>query len=262
MNRVLLDVEHLYAGYNGEPVITDISFKLMSSEIFVIMGPNGAGKSTLLRAIMGLAKIQSGKIEVMGHTLPNDLSKIRRIIGYVPQREHVSQNIPIKTKDVVLSGITLRRGPLYIPRKSDIEIVREVLTRVGIPRELWFKRFNDLSGGQQQKVLLARALVSHPKILLLDEPFSAIDIKSLREIINFLVEIKNKEELGIIIVLHEINEIIEHIDRIMLLNRKMIACGDPLSVFTPENLKEAYGVDIEIIPYRDKCLAIIGDRHA
>ncbi len=262
MSKPLLRVRGLSAGYDKEPVIRDISFDVYESEICVIMGPNGAGKSTLLRSIIGLARVYSGEIEVCGYRIPHDIKNIRRIIGYVPQREYVSQNIPVTTKDVVLSGITLRKGPLYIPTRKDMYTVRRVLERVGIGRELWFKKFNELSGGQQQKVLLARALVFHPRILLLDEPFSGIDIKSLREIIDFLVEIKKSEKLGIVIVLHEISEILAHVDRIMLLNKRMVACGDVLSVLTPENLKQTYGVDVDVIPYGDKCLPIIGDRHA
>ncbi|MEX0569575.1 MAG: metal ABC transporter ATP-binding protein, partial [Candidatus Njordarchaeota archaeon] len=180
--EVLIHVRNLSAGYNKIPVIENVSFELFQSQIFVIMGPNGAGKSTLLRSILGLVKILSGSISVLGYDIKNNIKKIRKFIGYVPQREHVSFNIPIKTKDVVLSGITLRKSPLYLPTKNDIKLVREVLEHVGLSKDTWFKQFNELSGGQQQKALIARALVSKPRILLLDEPFSAVDIKSLREI--------------------------------------------------------------------------------
>ncbi len=262
MSSTLISVRNLYAGYNSKPVIEDISFELHESELMVIMGPNGAGKSTLIRAILGLVRIISGEVNVMGYRVLEDPQHVRRLVGYVPQREHISPNVPVRVKDIVLSGLMLRRGPLYMPSRRDMIALKEILEKVGLPRDTWFRRFNELSGGQQQRVLLARALISRPKILLLDEPFSAIDVVSLREITDFLAELKKKEKLGIIIVLHEINEIIGYVDKIMLINKKMVACGEPLSVLTPKNLKEAYGIDVEVIPYGDKCIAIIGDRHA
>ena len=261
-NEPIIKIRDLAAGYNGTPVIRGITFDVGHGEIVAIMGPNGAGKSTLLRAMLGLAKIFSGSIEILSFSPVDNLSHIRKYVGYVPQRENISPNIPIRVKDIVLSGILLRRGPLSIPTRRDILKVKEILNRVGLPRELWFRKFNELSGGEQQKALLARALVSEPKILLLDEPFSAVDIKSQREIMGFLAELKREKGVGILLVVHDINEIMDYIDKIVLVNKRMIAWGDPSVVLTPKNLKEAYGVEIEVITYRDKCLALIGDRHA
>ena len=260
--RLFVRISDLSAGYDGEIVIEDVSFEITKPEVFVIMGPNGAGKSTLLRAILGLARIHSGTIEVFGYHVPRDISNIRRIIGYMPQREYVSLNMPVRVIDIVASGIALRKGPLSPITRDDLDIVEEVLRRVGIPRDLWKKRFDRLSGGQQQKTLIARALVGKPRLLLLDEPFSAVDIKSLRDIMELIVELKETEGIPTMLVVHDVNEIIEYVDKLALLNRKIIAWGDPASVLTPENLKMTYGVDIKVVPYLGKCLALIGDRHA
>ncbi len=262
MSNKLIKVINLAAGYDGTPVIMDITFHVERGEIVAIMGPNGAGKSTLLRAMLGLAKIFSGSVEILGYSPERDLSIIRKLVGYVPQRENISLNIPIRVKDVVLSGILLRRGPLSLPTKKDMLRAKEVLKSVGLPKDLWSKKFSELSGGQQQKTLLARALISRPRILLLDEPFSAIDIKSQREIMRFLDMLKREEGISVLLVVHDINEIADYIDKVILINRRMIAWGKQSEVLTPENLKEAYGAEVEVIIYRDKCLALIGDRHA
>jgi len=262
MNEYAIQIENLSAGYNAIPVIENITFELPPAKILAVMGPNGAGKTTLLKAILGLVRILRGSIKVLGYTVPEDLQKIRKLIGYVPQREYVSMNVPITVKDVVLSGIMLRKGPLTLPTKKDIILVREVLKHVNLPEETWFRKFNELSGGQQQKTLIARALVANPKILLLDEPFSATDVISRQEIMELLVNLKKRMRITIIIVLHDVNDIIEHIDYILLLNKRMIAFGDPLEVLTSENLKKAYGIDVKVIRYEEKCIALIGDKHA
>ncbi|MCR8433769.1 MAG: metal ABC transporter ATP-binding protein [Crenarchaeota archaeon] len=262
MFDTVIKVEDLVAGYNNKPVIKDISFSVKSGEIIAIIGPNGAGKSTLLKAILGIARIFSGAIKVLNYSVKSDLKMIKRLVGYVPQREYVSFNVPLRVRDIVLSGILLKRGPLSIPTKGDMLKVRRILESVNLPRDLWLKKFSELSGGQQQKTLLARALVSEPKILLLDEPFSAVDIPSQREIMHFLRNMVDNNKLCVLIVLHDINEVTDYIDKVILLNKTVIAWGKPEEVLTRENLKIAYGVDIEIIVHKGKCLALIGDKHA
>lgn len=261
MSETLIRIESLAAGYNAEPVIKDVTFTLNEGEIIAIMGPNGAGKSTILRSILGLTRIFEGKIQVLDYEIPEHSKVVRRLVGYVPQREHVAANVPIKAKDIVLSGILLRRGPLSLPTRRDALKVKKIMEIVGLEKEAWFKNFRDLSGGQQQKVLIARALVSDPRILLLDEPFSAVDLKSLREIMAFLGGLK-KEGIGIILVVHDINDIIDYIDKVVLVNKQMIAFGDPMEVFTPENIEKTYGVTVDIIQIGNKCLPLIGDKHA
>lgn len=262
MDDAAVRVENLIAGYNNTPVIRDISFTARSGEIIAIIGPNGAGKSTLLRAMLGMAKIFSGTVEILRYSIKNGFRMIRKLVGYVPQREHVSFNVPMRVIDIVLSGMLLKRGPLSIPTRRDVFVARRVLESVGLPEDAWFKRFSELSGGQQQKTLLARAIVSEPRVLLLDEPFSGVDIPSQREIMHFLKELRDSKNVCILVVLHDINEVMEYIDKIILLNRTLIAYGKPEEVLTKDNLKIAYGADIEIITHKGRCLALIGDRHA
>ena len=139
--------------------------------------------------------------------------------------------------------------------------VKDALEKVLLPKSAWNKRFNELSGGQKQKVLIARAIVLKPKLLILDEPFSGVDTVSQREIMSFLSSLK-KKGISIIIVAHDINPIVEHVDYVLLLNKKMIAFGKPRSVLTEENLSRAYGIKVHVIVRGEACYAIIGDRHA
>lgn len=260
-NNVAVDVRDLYVKYNDYVALEDISFRIRHPSITVIMGPNGAGKTTLVKSILKLIDFHHGEIRVFGLDVKEHEKEIRNLIGYVPQREKVTEHIPIRARDVVLLAKMVRIGPLAIPTRRDIIEVKEALKKVLLPRDAWNKRFSELSGGQKQKVLIARAIVLKPKLLILDEPFSGVDTVSQREIMDFLSGLK-KKGISIIIVAHDINPIVEYVDNILLLNRKMIAFGKPKEVLTEENLSKAYGIDVRVIVHGEACYAIIGDRHA
>ena len=255
-----IEIKNLSVEYNGYIALENVNFRIDHPSIMAVMGPNGAGKTTLLKAMIGLTKFKSGFIKIFGHNIPKDLDTIRGIVGYVPQQERIVTNIPMRAFDIVLLAKLVRRGPLSIVTKRDIKEVKEVLNSVLLPKESWFKKFSELSGGQKQKVLIARALISKPKLLLLDEPFSGVDVTSQREIMEILHGLKR--DTSIIIVTHDVNPIIEYVDYIMLLNKRTIAFGKPTEVLTEENLSKAYGVKIRLIVDKDICYAIIGDYHA
>ncbi|MHA1589778.1 MAG: metal ABC transporter ATP-binding protein [Candidatus Njordarchaeales archaeon] len=256
-----LVVEEVTAGYNGNIVLKDISFEMLHPSILVIMGPNGAGKTTLLKTIIGLLRPYKGRIFVFGHNAWENLSKIRKLISYVPQRERVSESVPLRVRDIVLLGRMAKKGPLSIPSRVDIKATKEALKKALVPREFWDKKFSELSGGLQQKVLIARALVTEPKILLLDEPFSAVDAPSQREIIELLARLRSKG-VSSVIVTHDINPLVEYTDYVLLLNRRVIAFGKPEEVLTGENLSKAYGISVKVLVHKGVCYAIIGDYHA
>lgn len=256
-----IKVEDLEVRYGNYVALQEVSFRLPHPSILAVIGPNGAGKTTLLKSLIGLIKPVKGKINIFGIDAIHDPESVRKIIGYVPQRERVAEHIPIRAKDIVLLPKLVRAGPLTIPRKIDILAAKEALETVLLPRETWDKKFSELSGGQKQKVLIARALVLQPKLLLLDEPFSGVDAPSQREIMELIYELK-KENISTILVTHDINPIIEYIDYLLLLNKKAISFGVPDKVLTEENLSKAYGIKIKIITHRGACYAIIGDYHA
>ncbi len=257
-----VEAHDLEVKYEKLIALENVSFRIPHPSITVVLGPNGAGKTTLLRAMLGLVKISKGEIKVFGKNVTENINGIRKLVGYVPQRDYINDYVPLTAFDVVLNAYLLRKGWLSIPRKKYINEVAFYLSLVGLPKDAWKKPFQELSIGQQQKVMIARALVLKPKLLLLDEPFSAVDIPSQCEIVNFLGFLKEKYKISIILVTHDITHIAPIIDYVILLNKKLIAFGRPRDVFTEENLLKTYGHRIRVISVKGFCIPLIGDRHA
>ncbi len=255
-----LEVENLRVAYNSHIALEDVSFKSKHPSILTIIGPNGAGKSTLVKAALGLVDFE-GKIKVLGIDVKSHVNEVRRISGYVPQKEHIEYSIPVKVKDVVLMGLLAKRAPPRVVTKRDILRAREALRMVNA-ENLWDRRFTDLSGGQQQRVMIARALVSNPKILFLDEPFSGVDSTTQLTLIRFLYELRIKHGVSIVLVVHDVNHIMECIDEILILNRRLIAHGRPDEVISEEILEKAYGKGVKVIRHGGICYPITGDFHA
>ena len=261
MNEHAVEVENLEVRFNGQSILEDINFRLEHPSILSIIGPNGAGKTTLLRTIIGQITPVRGTIKVFGIPVKENLSQIRKLIGYVPQKRDIAQHIPIRVKDVVLMARLARNGPFYIPSKKDIRAAKEALDKVGLGSEFWKKKFTQLSGGQQQRVLIARALAVEPKILILDEPFNAIDIATEKKIIPLLFELRDKHDVTVIVVTHDINQLFSCSDKMLLLKRKVIGFGSPSEIIKRELLRELYGTDVTIIQQEQVCYVVERDRH-
>jgi len=259
MNDIV--VRNLSIAYDDNIVLEDISLDINREDITVILGPNGAGKTTLMKAILGLVKPLRGDISVFGFNPFVNGDDVRQLIGYLPQLEKYSYELSIPVIEVVLMSLLIRRRFPRIPNREDVENALSCLERAGI-REIAYKSFNELSGGQRQRALLARALVKKPKYLFLDEPFTGVDVKGQREIIRCLLDIKRSDGVGMLIILHDITPLAQYIDKLILLNKRVIAAGKPSEVLTPENLNSAYGVELPIITHGEVCYPLIGDKHA
>lgn len=214
-----------------------------SGEVVGIIGPNGSGKSTLLKC-MNLILKPKGHILLEGAELQTlNLKEISKIIGYVPQSIQVS-SFPIKVFDVVLLG----RRP-YIRwnvRDRDLDFVSEIFSLLNLD-DLSMRNFNELSGGEKQKILLARALAQEPKILLLDEPTSNLDVKHQLEIMDVIRNLSREKSLAVVIVLHDLNLASRYCDRLVLLNSgQVFATGTPEEILINSNIKTVYNVDAEI----------------
>lgn len=234
----MITAENVHFSFK-EKVLEDINFEIDEGEFVAILGPNGAGKTTLLKLIMGLLRPDEGVIRVFGYDPARKREKIVNLIGYLPQREAISLDLPLTVRQVL--SIPFKAKGIKIKEERLIK----ALSKVGLQNKL-DSSFSELSGGQQQRVLLARALIREPKLLLLDEPFNGVDVPSQEKIVDLLNELI-KRGTTVIVVVHNINLILHHITKVMLLNRRIIAFGEPNDVFTEENIVKVYGSSIPLV---------------
>jgi len=255
-----IGAESLTVAYDGNVALTDVTFEIKHPSFAVILGPNGSGKTTLLKALLGMLKPVKGSVRVLGYDPLVDQEKVRGIVGYVPQKERVSMEIPLEVRDVVEMGIQIRKG---LPRTTTTDDLRQTATALEMvgSRDLEGKLINELSGGQRQRVMIARALASNPKILFLDEPFIGVDARGQKNIIALLEELNAEKGISILMVVHDFNILSEHIDVLLLLKNKLIAYGPPVEALTQEALEEAYGPGSRVINFAGVCYTMTGDTH-
>lgn len=236
--QIAIEIKNLYFRYNQEYVLEDINIDIYENDYIAIIGPNGGGKTTFLKLILGLLKPTKGYIKIFGKN-PQD---IKEKIGYLPQQINFNLDLPINVKDIVLQG-RLKKNKFFFS-DEDYKKCDEVLNRLKI-KELENKKISELSGGQRQKVLLARALVSDPKILLLDEPTASIDIKGQKEIYEILKNLKITK----IVVSHDIKILFEGVDKVFYINRNIFVHQNPkLSIKPGEHFCE-----MELFDYLKSC---------
>jgi zinc/manganese transport system ATP-binding protein/zinc transport system ATP-binding protein len=234
-------------GYDGAPALTNVSVSIMASDFVGLVGPSGAGKTTFLRAILGSADIYHGEVHVDGRPI----TRRRPRAGYVPQLETIDWNFPITVEQVVLMGGAANGWrPWYTRNEKDHAYA--VMERLGIA-SLAKRHIRALSGGQQQRAFLGRALVSNPRLLLLDEPTAGVDIKTRDDILHLLDEL-NHDGVTIIMTTHELNAVAAHLPWVVCLNRGVIAEGPPAEVYTPETLKRTYGADMTVVEHEGMTL--------
>ncbi len=238
MNAV--EVKHLYFKYENEWVLEDINFTLKDKEFMTIIGPNGGGKTTLLRILLGFLKPTKGEVKIYDKSPKEN----RTLIGYVPQHTNFSLDIPITVFDIVLQG-RLQKGKFFYSKK-DKEKAIKILKELKIEK---FKdrKIKDLSGGQRQKVLIARALVSEPKIVMMDEPTSAIDPKGQKEILDLIENL----DITRIVVSHDIKILLRKVDKIAYIHKKAVIHEGP-KLNIP---KDKHFCEVELIDFlkEDEC---------
>lgn len=242
VSRISIMIEDLAVGYHGTPVLEGINLRFDGPGLIQILGPNGAGKTTLLRAILGLLKPIRGRIYINGVDVTGKPEKAGTYIGYVPQLFLTNHNrYPLTAWEFVSSTLLLyrKRWPRLFLGRRHADMVERALKAVGLPRELWFRSIWELSGGERQRILIARAIVHDPPILLLDEPFSAVDPVGRYGIARLIGEIA-REKL-VIATSHDPTLLMPYTKKIMLLNRKFYIIGDPDKVLTIDNVRKVYG---------------------
>ncbi|MFB6710980.1 MULTISPECIES: anchored repeat-type ABC transporter ATP-binding subunit [unclassified Streptomyces] len=227
--ETLLRVASLSVALGGRQAVQDASLTVSGGELVGLLGPNGAGKTTLLRAVLGLAASSAGSVTAVGQ------------VGYVPQRHEFSWNFPIDVAGVVLSGRTGSVGWLRRPKAHDRAAADEALELAGLT-QLRRRPIGELSGGQRQRVLVARALAGEPRLLLLDEPFTGVDVPT-QELLDELFGRLAANGRGLLMTTHDLAAAARTCTRVVLLNRTVVAEGGPELLADPEQMLRAFGLD-------------------
>ncbi len=222
---------------NGHTALRDASFELPTGTIAALVGVNGSGKSTLFKAIMGFVPTASGEISVLGGSVKDALKS--NVVAYVPQAEEVDWSFPVLVEDVVMMGRYGHMGFLRIAKPADHRAVEEALDRVGMS-EFRKRQIGELSGGQKKRVFLARALAQDSRVILLDEPFTGVDVQTEDEIIDLLRAMRDEGRV-MLVSTHNLGSVPEFCDRTILIKGTVLAHGPTEEIFTSKNLERAFG---------------------
>ena len=244
-SNVCIEVKNVSFRYDGNLILENINFSVNTGEYLGVIGPNGGGKTTLLKIILGLLKPTTGTVKIFGDDVRN--SKILLQIGYVPQR--ITQgdfHFPATVEEIVASGRTARRGLLKWLNQEDRTAIEKAMETAEIT-EHRNRSMSKLSGGEQQKVFIARALAGEPKILILDEPVVSVDNPSQEKFYTFLQEINQKFGLTIIFVSHDIDVVAHQVKSVLCLNHKLVCYGSPKEFIKEENMEKLYGKKVKFI---------------
>ena len=240
----VLDVRGVWAGYNRTSALEDVSLQVADGEILGIIGPNGSGKSTLFKVILGLLRPWRGEVSIFGQPSGSQ----RSLVGYMPQMELVDWDFPVTVGDVALMGRYARLGLVRRPGRADREASEEALEKVGMAH-LRKRLIGELSGGQRRRVLLARALADHPRLLLLDEPLAGLDATAQHQMLDI---IRHLQAGGATVVLstHDLSCVSSACYHAACLNRHLVAFGRPHEVLTEKILSETFGTHLLMV-HRD-----------
>jgi zinc transport system ATP-binding protein len=240
MQNDVINIENVTVYYGDNAVLDNVTLAVEKNDFLGIIGPNGAGKTTLLKIILGMIKPDRGKVSILGRPPIES----RKYIGYIPQHNQFDPNFPISVRDVVLMGRFSKRGVAHRYKKSDSSLTEETLEKVGMLSSI-NRQIGKLSGGEQQRVFIARALVSDPQILLLDEPTASVDVTSQTDFYDLLENLKQK--MTIILVSHDIGVMSVYVDKIACLNVQLYYHGS--KEISPDILEATYKCPVQMIAH-------------
>jgi zinc/manganese transport system ATP-binding protein len=246
-----LELSGVTVELGGRTILDDVTFALAPGELTGLIGSNGAGKTTLLRVILGLQSPTRGSI-VVPSTGP------RRSIGYVPQKFMLDPDMPLRGRDLVALGIDGHRLGLPRPSRARRERVSEMLDAVDAGA-FADARVGQLSGGEQQRILIAHALISRPRLLLLDEPLANLDLRSAREVVDLLSRIAREQQVSVLISAHEMNALLPVMDRVVYLADGRAASGSADEVVRSEVLSRLYRHHVEVLRIHGRVIVVAGD---
>jgi zinc/manganese transport system ATP-binding protein len=234
----------------------DVDLDLAQGEFLVVLGPNGSGKTTLIRALLGLLPLARGSLEVLG----GDARQGRRRVGYVPQRRTIDRDLHVRARDLVGLGVDGHRWGISLPssaRRARRQMVDEALDAVGAA-EYADRPVGLLSGGEQQRLLLAQALVTRPRILLLDEPLASLDLRSQAVVSSLVSSIARERDITVVLVAHDVNPLMGVLDRVAYIAAQRISAGRPDEVITSARLTELYQYPVEVLRDSRGRIVVVG----
>jgi zinc/manganese transport system ATP-binding protein len=255
----LLRLDGITVRLSGREVLSDVSFAIRPGEFTGLIGPNGAGKTTILRVILGLLPPSAGTITVAGQ--PGGTRRHRRgesLIGYVPQKLLIEPDMPLRVRDVVALGIDGNRLGVPLPSRGRRELVAETLRAVGADGYA-DARVGELSGGEQQRVMIAHALISRPRLLLLDEPLANLDIRSAQGIVGVLDRLAREQQIAVLISAHDMNPLAPVMDRIVYVAAGRAAVGRADEVLRTDVLSQLYGQHVDVLHVHGRVVIVAGE---
>jgi zinc/manganese transport system ATP-binding protein len=265
----LLRLDGITVRLSGREVLHDVSFAIRPGEFTGLIGPNGAGKTTILRVILGLLAPSAGTVTVAGQASgshrPGGLLGLGRAggrggsaVGYVPQKLLIEPDMPLRVRDVVALGIDGNKLGVPFPSRARRELVAETLRAVGAD-SFADKRVGELSGGEQQRVMIAHALISRPRLLLLDEPLANLDIRSAQGIVAVLAKLAREQQIAVLISAHDMNPLAPVMDRIVYVAAGRAAVGSADEVLRTDVLSRLYGQHVDVLHVHGRVVIVAGD---
>jgi zinc/manganese transport system ATP-binding protein len=256
----LLRLDGVGVRLGGRQVLDDVTFSLGRGGVTGIIGQNGAGKTTLLRVILGLIEPSGGQVLFDGQ--PRHRQALRKksgtSIGYVPQKLVIDPDVPLRARDVVSLGLDGHKLGFAFPSRQRRELVDKALADVGADRYA-DARVGELSGGEQQRVLVAHALISRPRLLLLDEPLANLDLRSEQEIVTVLGRLAHQQGIAVLLSAHDMNPLLGVMDRIVYVANGRVATGTTDEVVTSEGLTRLYGHHVDVVRVHGRVLVVAGE---
>jgi zinc/manganese transport system ATP-binding protein len=247
----VLDVDHVTVSFAERTVLDDVTFQVQASEFTGLIGSNGVGKTTLLRAILGLQRLDAGEIRVDGAPLATR----DRSLGYVPQKINLDPDVPVRARDFVALGLDAHRFGFARRTREQREVVDQMLRDVDAER-FADTRVGALSGGEQQRVLIAHALISQPSLLLLDEPLANLDPKSVQEVVALLHRVAKDHQVAVLLSAHEMNALLPVMDRIVYLTNGRAASGTTDEVVRSDVLSSLYGHHVDVLKLHGRVFVV------
>jgi zinc/manganese transport system ATP-binding protein len=257
VSREILTVQGVSVRLAGRTILDRVSFQIAPGEFTGLIGSNGAGKTTLFRVILGLQAASVGGVFFGGPAHPRKRGRPHRLIGYVPQKFLLDPDVPLRARDLVGLGIDAHRLGVPLPSRARRALVEEMLHAVDATR-FADTRVGKLSGGEQQRILIAHALIARPRLLLLDEPLANLDLGSAHEVVALLARIAREQGIAVLISAHEINPLLPVMDRIVYLAAGRAVSGSTEEVVRADVLSRLYGHHVDVLNVHGRVLIVAG----